>query len=142
MLIDNSADNTHQFYEYCTVQSDQDGNVMGTFLPLNGEYEVANDEAASPAPELPVRPDTLQPLNKTVGDDPKDHSKERDSVASTRFASICSEQPLLSPRTSEFIAMSEVDGDHEQTLPKRSVKKLESTLSSWLYPSRKEIPKG
>ncbi|KAL5968890.1 Protein jagged-1a, partial [Taenia solium] len=120
------ADNTQQFYEYCTVTSpsSREGD-SSTFTP--NDYEISVEE--KPPPELPVRPDSLAPL-------PKPHNtsicQDHDSLPSSRSESVYSRQPLLTPRTSGFLTALE-GGEHNSQnsggLPKRSVEDGESTLT-------------
>lgn len=121
-----NADNTQQFYEYCTVTSpsSREGN-SSTFT--SNDYEISMEE--KPPPELPVRPDSLAPLPKSNN---TSICQDRDSLPSSRSESVYSRQPLLTPRTSDFLTASEGEGHNPQDpngLPKRSVENGESTLT-------------
>lgn len=122
-----SANNTQQFYEYCTVSGSGEGD-LGTFT--SNEYELSVEEIAPP--ELPDRPEGLAPIprspNMTV-------FREGEPALSPRTESTYSGQPLLTPRASGVSPAPE-DLDHDnlcvKTLPKRSIESSESTLSKLL----------
>ncbi|VDK38406.1 unnamed protein product [Taenia asiatica] len=120
------TDNTQQFYEYCTVTSpsSREGD-SSTFIP--NDYEISVEE--KPPPELPVRPDSLAPL-------PKLHNtsicQDHDSLPSSRSESVYSRQPLLTPRTSDFLTALEGKEHNSQNsggLPKRSVEDGDSSTA-------------
>ncbi|CDS40869.1 fibropellin Ia [Echinococcus multilocularis] len=114
-----NADSTQQFYEYCTVTS-----------PSSREED-------KPPPELPVRPDSLAPLPKSYN---TSISQDRDSFSSPRSESVYSRQPLLTPRTSDFLTALEGEEHNSQNpngLPKRSVESGELTFTKLLRIAKK-----
>uniref|UniRef100_A0A0R3X7H6 Delta-like protein n=1 Tax=Hydatigena taeniaeformis TaxID=6205 RepID=A0A0R3X7H6_HYDTA len=124
-----NADNTQQFYEYCTVTSpsSREGDLS---ISTSNDYEISIED--KPPPELPIRPDSLAPL-------PKSYNtlicQDRDSLPSSRSESVYSRQPLLTPRTSSFLTPmegEEHDSQNPNVLPKRSVENDESTLTKLL----------
>ncbi|KAM7539551.1 hypothetical protein Aperf_G00000035416 [Anoplocephala perfoliata] len=126
------ANNTQQFYEYCTVPSTGEAD-LSTFT--SNEYELSVEEKAPP--ELPDRPKGLAPIPRSPN---MTAFQEDETVRSPRTESTYSGQPLLTPRASGVLPTHE-DLNHDnlyvKTLPKRSVESGESTLSKLLKLTKK-----
>ena len=126
-----NADNTQQFYEYCTVPSptSRDGD-LSTFV--SNEYEMSIEE--KPPPELPVRPHCLAPLSnaQTIP-----VFRDNDSIPFSRPESLYSRQFLLTPHTSEVKHVLDEENNDTDPLPKRSAENYESTLTKIMHMKRK-----
>ncbi|VDD75006.1 unnamed protein product [Mesocestoides corti] len=135
-----AADNTQQYYEYCTVTTPSN-KEESTFFSTSGEYEISNEER--PPPELPDRPQSLAPLPKpSQAQEPLAEiplPQVHDSVSLAPFESACSYQPLLTPRNSTFMPSpsEEYAKSKSDALPTRAIGSGESTLTKWLYASKK-----